>query len=99
MESKPIEWYNEKNQRHQKAIHKTEIHDTFIAFDVMNELKQGKTPDEIDEKLRILIKGEIEKRLHEIGYWDFIPIPKIEVKEINQQSNLESFLDDDEKEE
>ena len=44
---------------------------------VFNLLKDGKKPDEIDKKLRIMIKDEIAKRLDEIGYWDYLPIPSI----------------------
>ena len=43
---------------------------------VFESLKNGQKPDEIDSQLRIFIKQEIESRLDEIGYWNFIPIPK-----------------------
>lgn len=44
------------------------------AFD---ELKAGKDPDAIDKNLRIDIRREVEKRLDQIGYWDYLPIPDI----------------------
>ena len=45
---------------------------------VFDRLQQGEDPDEIDKKLRIMIKEEISKRLDEIGYWDYLPIPHSE---------------------
>jgi hypothetical protein len=44
---------------------------------VFDKLKAGKDPDEIDKSLRIYIRGEIQKRLDLIGYWDYLPIPDI----------------------
>lgn len=52
---------------------------------VFDQLKEGKNPDVIDKKLRIYIRGEIEKRLNEIGYWDYLPIPDIETKDKNKK--------------
>jgi hypothetical protein len=44
---------------------------------VFDRLKEREDPDDIDKKLRIMIKQEIETRLEEIGYWDFLPIPDV----------------------
>ncbi|MFA5731618.1 MAG: hypothetical protein WC934_06405 [Acidithiobacillus sp.] len=44
---------------------------------VFERLKNNEDSDEIDKKLRILIKKEIEERLNIIGYWDYLPIPQI----------------------
>lgn len=43
---------------------------------VFNALKDT-NPDDIHKDLRIMIKKEIEKRLDEIGYWDYLPIPDV----------------------
>ncbi len=40
-------------------------------------LKENEDPDDIDKDLRKKIKKEIEKRLDEIGYWDYLPIPDV----------------------
>jgi len=48
---------------------------------VFDKLKDGQDPDEIDKSLRIYIRGEIQKRLDQIGYWDYLPIPDIEEDE------------------
>lgn len=60
---------------------------------VFNRLKEGKYLDQIDKKLKILIKEEIEKRLNKIGYWDYIPIPNIYTDEKKSKSyDIKNFI-------
>jgi hypothetical protein len=40
-------------------------------------LKGVKEPDEIDKSLRILIRSEMQSRLTTIGYWDYLPVPRL----------------------
>jgi len=46
-------------------------------IEVFNELKEEPNIENINKDYRKLIKKEIEKRLETIGYWDYIPIPKV----------------------
>ena len=46
-------------------------------IEVFNELKEELNIENINKDYRKLIKKEIEKRLEIIGYWDYIPIPKV----------------------
>ena len=50
---------------------------TTTIGDVFHRLKANDHPDDIDKNLRKLIKREMELRLDQIGYWDYLPIPKI----------------------
>ncbi len=43
--------------------------------DVFEELRSQPDINKIDNNYRKIIKDEISKRLKQIGYWDFIPIP------------------------
>lgn len=53
------------------------IRKDYTIGSIFELLRKGEDPDEIDKKLRILIKYEIEKRLDEIGYWNYLPIPDV----------------------
>lgn len=46
--------------------------------EIFNELKNEPDVEKIDDTYRIMIKKEMEIRLYEIGYWDYLPIPEIE---------------------
>jgi len=54
-----------------------EIEKSYTIKSVFNQLQQGDNPNDINKKLRIYIKHEIQRRLEQIGYWDYLPIPKI----------------------
>lgn len=61
--------------------------------EVFDRLQQNEDPDDIDKKLRINIKQEIEQRLDEIGYWDDLPVPSLDIHKKDSNSGLLKFID------
>ena len=59
---------------------------------VFEELKAGKDPDAIDKNLRIDIRREVEKRLDQIGYWDYLPIPDIHAGKDDDEDDNQTKL-------
>ncbi|OLS21672.1 MAG: hypothetical protein HeimC3_34260 [Candidatus Heimdallarchaeota archaeon LC_3] len=53
-------------------------------------LKSTPNPEDIDKTIRQDIRDEIEKRLEEIGYYDFIPIPR-QLKTSKKKKPLTEF--------
>jgi hypothetical protein len=47
------------------------VGDLFIA------LKDVTEPDEVGKDLRILIRSEMQSRLTTIGYWEYLPVPRL----------------------
>ena len=60
-------------------------------IEVFNELREKPDINKINKNYRKLIKKEIEDRLDEIGYWDYIPISKYLFKDKTETEEEKMF--------